>query len=369
MIICSQCGSVVEDGMQFCSECGCNIPGASNPLPPPTIRDSAPGVAPARYYEPPPAHPSATTTPINPPPFTPPVAVNIGAQSATSANRTKALIALISLVAVVAIAVAVYLAIPPSPASRMAKAMKNAIANNQIVGPSNDTAYFYYGELKKLDPTHAALKEVGPQVLPQLRSISEDIFRRKVLTNSEKISDPDWLTAQRACEWTHDLFPRDKQLEARWQFASGEVAKLQKRFDDAERGFTAASQADTSWALPQNSLGLLRSETKRWREAIPYYERAINLQPDWEIPYNNLGTAFFYLQDFDTAQNWYLRAVQTNVNWARPHYWLGQIYQKRNWKAQAIEEYQKALQLDANNYSLTPTEADFIRRNVAKLQP
>lgn len=369
MIICSQCGSVVEGGMQFCSECGVSVPKAASPPFSQTIPSVAPGVAPAPYYEPPPLNPSATTTPINPPPFTPPNVINVGAQSATSASSTRALIALVSVVAVVAIAAAVYFAIPPSPASRMAKAMKNAIANNQIIGPSNDTAYFYYGELKKLDPTHAALKEVGPQVLPQLRSISEDIFRRKVLTNSEKIGDQDWLTAQRACEWMHDLSPHDKHLEAQWQFASGEVAKLQKHFDDAERGFTAAAQADSLWALPQNSLGLLRSETRRWRDAIPYYERAINLKPDWEIPYNNLGTAYFFLQDFDTAQNWYLRAAQTNVNWARPHYWLGQIYQKRNWKAQAVEEYQKALQLDTNNYSLTSTETEFIRRNLAKLQP
>jgi tetratricopeptide (TPR) repeat protein len=380
MIICSQCGSAVEDSMVFCSECGTSVPKSGTLPPKPTI-SGATGAAPAPYLEPlpfnaPPPYSTPTNTlPINaPPPFMPPAsarqpeAIHVGARSEAAPNSTKALIALISIVAVAAIGVAIYFAVGSSPASRMATAMKNAVTTNQIVNTSNNDAYFYYQELKKIDPTHKALNEVGQQVLSQLRGIGDDIFRRKVLTNSEKVSDQDWMKGLRACEWAHDIVPGDKQIEARWRFASGEVAKSQKRMDEAERGFTAAAQVDSSWVLPQNSLGLLRSENRHWREAIPYYERAINLKPDWEIPYNNMGTAYYYLKELDTAQYWYQRATQLNPNWARPHFWLGQIYEQRKWKAQAIEAYQKALQLDTNNYSLTPNEEELIRKNLAKLQ-
>jgi tetratricopeptide (TPR) repeat protein len=292
----------------------------------------------------------------------------IAVQTPSAQSTMKVLIGLISVIAVLAIAIAVYFALGSSPASKTAAALQSAYNNNQLVTMSNNDAYSYYMQLKGLEPSHKALAEIGQKALPNLRSMGEEVFRRKVQTNVEKLSDQDWVKTQRVFEWAHDIAPGDKQLEARWRFASGEAAKSQKRNDDADRAFSAAAQSDPSWALPQNSLGLLRSENRRWAEAIPYYQRAIDLNPNWEIPYNNMGTAYFYLKDYDAAQGWYQRAVQANPNWARPHYWLGQIYQQRNWKPQAIEEYQKALNLDSNNYSITSDEQVNIQKRIAQLQ-
>jgi tetratricopeptide (TPR) repeat protein len=367
MIICNNCGNSVEDGMQFCTECGGVIPVAAATFasPPPVTTGTGAGavMSPRADY----AQPTPATQPLV---DLPRVADSgpITTQPLPAQANTKVLIGLISVVAVVAIAIAIYFALEASPASKAAAALQSAVNNNQLVTMSSNDAYSYYMHLKGLDPAHKTLSEVGQKVLPRLRSMGDDVLRKKMQTNVEKLSDQDWARTQRAYEWAHDIAPLDKQVEARWRFASGEVAKSQKRADEAERAFSAASQNDSSWALPQNSLGLLRSETRKWAEAIPYYQRAIDLKPDWEIPYNNMGTAYFYLKDYDSAQNWYQKAVQANPNWARPHYWLGQIYQQRNWKPQAIEEYQKALNLDTNNYSITSDEQVQIQKRIAQLQ-
>jgi tetratricopeptide (TPR) repeat protein len=273
-------------------------------------------------------------------------------------------ITLISFTAIVAIGVAVYFMLGSSPASRNATALRNAVSNNQLVTLSGNDAYTYYMQLRSLDPTNSALKEVGQQVLPQLKDAGEEVFRKKTNVTAEKDTLQDWQKTQNIYEWAHAIEPNDKQIEARWRFAQGEVAKQQSRKDEAEKSYQAAAQLNNSWALPQNSLGLLRMENKRWGEAIPYFNKAISLQPDWEIPYNNLGTSYYYLKDFDRAEGWYRQALEKNPNWARPHFWLGSIYEQRGSKALAIEEYKAALALSRDNLPIDPFE---IQRRIDKL--
>jgi len=287
------------------------------------------------------------------------------ASAPVTAGRSKALIASISAVAVVAIALAVYFALESSPTAKLAAALRSAVSNGKLVTLSNDDAYSYYYQLRGLDPSNKALAEVAPTVLPQLRSMGDDAFRKKMLVMSDKDTTQDWQKTLRIYEWAHSLDANDKQIEARWRFSEGEFAKLQGRKDDAERGYSMAAQLNSSWAVPQNSLGLLRNESKRYSDAIPYFQRAIDLQSSWEIPYNNMGTAYFFLKDYDAAVGWYRRAIEKNPSWGRPHYWLGTIFEQKKWKPQAIEEYQTALNLTRDNSSLNTDE---IQRRIAKLQ-
>lgn len=375
MIICNNCGNSVGDGEHYCTECGAtmstapaparrSIPPAypTTPLARPTASTGGVGAAPAPipgYSE-----PAVATQPrIASQPIPEPVAP--GSSTPAAAGASKALIFIISAVAVVAIALAVYFALESSPASKLAAALRTAVSNGKLVTLSNDDAYSYYYQLRGLDPSHAALAEVGPKVLPQLLSMGEDAFRKKMTVSAEKETTEDWQKTLRVYEWAHALGPGDKQIEARWRFAQGELAKLQFRKDDAERGYLLASQLNGSWSLPQNSLGLLRNESKRWSEAIPYFQRAIELQSSWEIPYNNMGTAYYYLKHLDEAERWYRQAIDTNPNWGRPHFWLGTIYEQKKWKPQAIEEYQKALNLNRDSAALNVEE---IQRRIVRLQ-
>jgi tetratricopeptide (TPR) repeat protein len=356
--------------MRFCAECGASVSVASDytAQPTPTLPPALPtqpfnsgpmGVAPA-----------PATDQVNTVPATSTVTESETAIISSPANQRNMniLIAGIVLVAVVAIAAAVYFAFAGSPTARAAASLKGAIANGRLVTMSNDDAYTYYLQLKMLDPSHNALREIAPQVLPQLRGMGDEVFRKKATVNTEKPTDQDWSKIARVYEWARQLDTNDKKLEARWKFAEGEVAKSQKRMDEAERNYSAAAQIDSSWALPQNSLGLLRSDSKRWSDAMPYYQRATELQPDWEIPYNNMGTAYFYSKDYDTAERWYNAALSRNPNWARPHFWLGSIYQQRGMKSEAISQFQTALSLDTNGNSITFDERSQIEKRIAQLQ-
>lgn len=326
---------------------------------------AAPTAAPFYPSNPPSAQSSAAS--MMPPTVQTPAGAWPGApaQQAAPRSNAKLLIVLVSILAVAGIAAGVYFTLGSSPASKNASALRNAVSKNQLVTLSGNDAYTYYMQLRSVDPTHEALREVGQQVLPQLQSAGEELLRKKMSVGAEKDTLQDWQKAQNLYEWAHDIEPNNKQIEARWRFAQGEVAKQQDKKDDAEKSYQAAAQIGGAWALPQNSLGLLRMENKRWGEAIPYFSKAISQQPDWEIPYNNLGTAYLYLNDYEKAENWYHQAIEKNPNWARPHYWLGVVYEQANMKEEAIEEYETALSLSPDSL---PIDATKVRDKITKLQ-
>ncbi|HEY7543272.1 MAG TPA: tetratricopeptide repeat protein [Blastocatellia bacterium] len=363
MIICNNCGTDMADGMRFCVECGAAIPGAASFDPPPDSHAfdyGRGGAAPARA--PVPSDPMIDAPPIIAEPIAPPsITTPIQARSSN-----KAIIGLLGIVAVAAIAIAVFFALRDTPESRLVKAMNNSVASGRVVSATDgDDAYSYYKQLRALDPTHGALKDIAPKVLPQLKSMGEDVFRRKMAVMLESLTSEDWMKTMRAYEWATALEPADKQNEARWKFAEAETAKIQGRRDDAERGFATATRISPSWALPQNSLGLLRMESKRYADSVPYFQKAIDLQSNWEIPYSNMGTAYFYQKDYDTAESWYQRASQMNPRWARPHFWLGSIYEYRKWYPQAIDEYETALSLGPD---YLPADANVVRQRIEKLR-
>jgi tetratricopeptide (TPR) repeat protein len=360
MLICNHCGNIIEDELRFCTECGEAI-SLNQSVPPPVPGNiGVGGVSAFSTFTP--TAPLGQTTISS----TLPTEFGMSEKKAGIQNSTKIVIGSTSAVAIIAIAIAIYFALESSPTAKLAKAMENAVNNSRLVTLSNDDAYSYFFQLRGQDPTHKALKEIAPKVLPQLRSMGDEAFRKKKAVTSEKDTTQDWARTLRIYEWANALEPTDKQLEARLKFAEGEVAKLGGRKDDAERFYSTAAQLNTSWALPQNSLGLLRNEGKRWSDAIPYFQRCIDLEPNWEIPYNNMGTANFYLQNYSAAENWYRAAIERNSNWARPHYWLGTIYEKNGWKAQAIEEFQIALNLGVDNLSVDLRNE--IQKRIEKLQ-
>jgi tetratricopeptide (TPR) repeat protein len=360
MLICNNCGNIIEGELRYCTECGEAVANqSSTPL---QVSANTGGYVPTLPASPA-VLPSVPVTIANP-------STETGLTDSSQVNResgNKALLGGVSAVAVVAIALAIYFALASSPENKLAEAMKSAIKAGRMVTLSNDDAYSFYIQLRGLDPTHSAIKEVTPQILPQLNSLGEEIIRKKTSVSAETDTAQDWARAIRIYEWATSLDPNNRSLEARWRFADGEYAKKQQRINEAEQGFSRASQLDPSWAVPYNSLGLLRNESKRYSEAIPYFQRAIDLSPNWEIPYNNMGTSYFYLKDHATAASWYRTAVEKNQNWGRPHCWLGTIYEASGWKCDAAREYQSCLDLAGDNFPALMNR-DKIQKSVDRLR-
>jgi len=353
MIICNHCGTPLSEGLDFCTECGAAAPSQRAPEPastqgvvagPDTTVSATPGHLPDYSNIDNTGAASSVSSPANAA-STPKVALLVGG---------AVLIALVSVIA----AISFRSASPrdPSPAS-LALSLQNAIQNGRLVNLANDDAYTYYFQLKSLDPQHKVLNEIRPVVLPQLRTLGDEVFRRRVELSLEILSEQEWTRAQRAYEWAHALEPTNKLIEARWDYATGHVFRLQGRRSEAQTSLTAALQLDPSWAAPQNDLGYLLVLSKRYSEAIPYYQQAIKLQSGWDIPYNNLGTALYYQKNYDAAEAWYRSAIGLNAQWATPHAWLGSIFENRKQNDVAVQEYQTALQLyNANRDRINTVE-------------
>jgi len=364
MIICNTCGYPLSEGLKFCSECGA----ASLAQAGPTLSQSA--AVPVKEHTSGLIHPVS----LNPLPdyshaHPPPLTENRDSQdlpqptSPSRPDKSKRVILVLALSLVVAIAI-IGLLVARSrffPSSRspdgVAASLQSAVQSGRLVTLSGDDAYTYYFRLLSLDSQHESLSEVKPVVLPQLRTIGDAVFRRRVDFSLEIITEQDWTRVMRAYEWAHTLEPGDKPFEARWKYAAGHLARLQGRGGEAEANLYAATQIDPSWAPAQNDLGYLYALNKRHDDAIPYYQRAINLQSNWDIPYNGIGTAYFRLGKPDVAETWYRKAIQVNSRWATPHAWLGSIYENKGLNGAAIEEYQTAVNLfDANRDRIDTTE-------------
>lgn len=352
MIICSSCGSPLSAGLSFCSECGAA-----------TATDLA-GDDPARTLR---LDMSANPlgggqgarldSPIDyaNPAWHAPAAGDgggfAGSPARPQSSAPKILLIVLGLTTIAALAVTAYFisrsgssSAGPAP-ENLAASLQSAVDNGRLVTLSGDDAYTYFYRLRDQEPQHKALSQIKPRVLPGLRRLGDEVFDRRVSMGLEVLTERDWTIAQRAYEWAHLLEPGDKTIEARWKYAEGNLAKIQGRRDDAQSGFAAAAQLDSSWALPFNDLGYMYTLSKRYSEAIPYYQRAINLQPGWDIPYNNMGTAYYYQKSYDQAETWYRKTVEVNTSWATPHAWLGSIYENKKMSGAAIEEYQTAINL------------------------
>jgi Tfp pilus assembly protein PilF len=373
MMICSNCGTPLGDALKFCSECG-----AASPAHAGTALAQSAAIKPS-------AAASVETNPVgssrvtdysqnNPPPPTqneysqafPPSTMPSGAHK----SRTVMLVLGLTMFAAIAIIGLFVVRSRFSSTSQspdgVSASLEGAIQNGRLVTLSSDDAYTYYFRLQNLDPQHRSLSEVKSRVLPQLRTIADDIFRKRVDFSLELITEQEWTRAMRAYEWAHALEPSDKSIEARWKYAAGDLARIQGRIDEAQANLYAATQLDPLWAPAQNDLGYLHVLNKRYTDAIPYYQRAINLQSNWDIPYNGMGTAYFRLEQYDVAESWYKKAIAVNGRWAAPHAWLGSIYENKKLYEAAIEEYQTVLNLfDAKRDHIDITE---IRNRVSMLQ-
>jgi hypothetical protein len=107
-----------------------------------------------------------------------------------------------------------------------------------------------------------------------------------------------------------------------------------------------ATNADSSWALPINGVGLIYNNKKEFTTARQYLQEAIRLAPKWAAPYNNMGTSYFMegSKSFYLAKPYYEQAKELAPQWARPYAWLGDIAYEWADYCQAREMYQAAIE-------------------------
>lgn len=389
MIFCNKCGNELANEMVFCIECGAAVPTAPKAETAPKF-ESAPtmrinagyggfAAAPAREV----------TLPSNPPSLHSEAALSAPTVPPAGA-KVKPVMIVIGGLALAVIVAAIFITNSSSKSSNpsntnantgsppaLADSLQNAIDKGRLVNLTTDDAYTYYFQLKQADPQNPKLTSVKSQLLPQLRSMGETVFRQAVSIRWKRLSDTDWAVTQRVYELAHQLDPSDRNLEAHWKYAEAEDARLRDDRYNSEQAYQAAIQLNSSWALPQFGLGLLhmrldrasmddRSAPMRGQEARPYFQRAIELEPNWELPILSLGTSYYLQKDYDTAEQYFRRAMAMNPSWSGPHAWMASVYEKRNGMChEAINEYETAINLVSNDDSFDPAKT---RTRVEKMR-
>jgi tetratricopeptide (TPR) repeat protein len=100
-----------------------------------------------------------------------------------------------------------------------------------------------------------------------------------------------------------------------------------------------------------DNLGVEYYNLERYREAIPYHERAIRLKPDYAIAYYNLGNAYNHSNLCDKAISAYQQSIRLKPDNIRAYNNLGVAYKNCKLYREAVLMYHKVLEREPGNRS------------------
>ncbi len=390
-MFCNQCGTELNPDAKYCKKCGLPIASASAPTE--IVRDTQPS-EPARETRPP--EPARETRPPEPvretktyEPYQP-YQPNQASQSyqtyqtqqpdqspqwhqphqppqpyeayrpapayeqtpappqPRAANRRALWIGIaVALVAIIAAGYYYYYS-----RADVERRLDDAIAKNNLIRPSGESALDYYRKLKESALSEDTRKRYEARLLPLITARPQQMMADLALPNNKpEPTLADWQDAQTLMVWAAEMQPQDNRLVARSSYCAGRVSYLNNRKDDAITFWKRAAEQDTTWALPLNSAGLVYTEQKKYSTARSFFFDAIRREPQFPLPYNNIGTAFLLEKNDAQAEGYYRQAIERAPQWPRPHAWLAEIAMRRKDYNQAVTEFETVLNLDPSGTS------------------
>ncbi len=131
-----------------------------------------------------------------------------------------------------------------------------------------------------------------------------------------------------------------------------------KRVQEAMRQFALVLEPTTQ-ASPEtrahaaDNIGFILMGQRRFKEAIPYFERAIKLAPWDVIAYHDLGILYLEmakmtdnLEYLGKARSYLEKAIQVNPTIIDTHYFLGVVYAHSGHEKKALREFRKVVEMD-----------------------
>ena len=152
------------------------------------------------------------------------------------------------------------------------------------------------------------------------------------------------------------------QAEAREHFEQGYQAQMAGRLEDALECYRR-SLAIQETAEAHTFLGWTYSFQGNLEAAIAECKEAIAVDPDFGNPYNDIGSYLIKLGRLDEAIPWLETALKAPRYEPRhyPHCNLGQVYWAKGMLAKALEEFERALQIEPD-YPFAEAAAEAIRK-------
>lgn len=324
-MICPACGTAATVGHTFCKRCGMRLTTESNE---PRASNTSESEANIQY--------SSDATPL-------PYQAS-GQTVRSSGLQPKTILSVVGGIAGLGILITIIAIVSSDNSRSLEKRLDSAIARGQFLTPTTDNAHELYNQLKNSGASEATLRSYREKLVPLLTNPVYQMIREFMVPGSDDLPLADWQKAYESLRWASELKPEDKGLVARTAYCEGRLAFLTKNEDRAIEAWTRAANADKTWSLPVNGIGLIYTGRKNYATARTYYLDAVQRDPNWAYPYNNIGTSYFMERNYYEAKSYYQKAVQLAPQWARPHSWLGDIAMKENDYSTAVQEFSLVLE-------------------------
>lgn len=125
------------------------------------------------------------------------------------------------------------------------------------------------------------------------------------------------------------------------------VAQFQlKRFADAIESFEAILKLNPDDSLALAGKGITLAKTSRYQEAVEYFAKATALDPGDAITWTEMGKSLARLDKYDEALKCFHNAVDVNPRYGVAWYEQGVTLQKVDKHREALDSLDKALEID-----------------------
>lgn len=153
------------------------------------------------------------------------------------------------------------------------------------------------------------------------------------------------------------------QFAAAWNFL-GTIAYQTKRYDEAERYFLRALEADPDAYEPVVNLGGVYVTIGRFDEAWKYNLNAVLRRPNDALAQSQMGMTYFGLGRYDLAEKYLLEAIRLDpAHFSHPQLTLAEIYVRRGQEARAADVLEDFLRRHPDNPA-----RESIRAAISKLR-
>ena len=131
------------------------------------------------------------------------------------------------------------------------------------------------------------------------------------------------------------------------------------RYEEAIASYDQALEIKPDYHEAWNNRGIALANLGRFEEAIASYDQALEIKPDYHEAWNNRGVALDNLGKYEKAIASYDQSIKINSNDANAYYNKACCYGLQNNVELAIENLQRAINLDVKYQDMAKTDQDF----------
>jgi tetratricopeptide (TPR) repeat protein len=152
-----------------------------------------------------------------------------------------------------------------------------------------------------------------------------------------------------------EIKPDDHEAWYNRGIALGNLGRYEEAIASYDRALEIKPDYHEAWYNRGNALDNLG----RYEEAIASYDRALEFKPDYPDAWTNRGNALVNLGRYEEAIASYDQAIKINSNDADAYYNKACCYGLQNNVELAIENLQRAINLDVEYQDMAKTDKDF----------